>query len=117
MSHRARVLALVAALVVGPTQAAGMQWCAGKVVHVLTYADGSVHLFGEWRADYTQVCSLAGDWKGVSAVTCKAWVSTAQVALVSGRNVIVQYADLPACNAIPAYGAAPGPAYLMLRSD
>jgi len=111
------VLALMVAVVVGPAQAAGTQWCAGKVLHVLTYADGSVHLFGEWRGDYTQMCNLAGDWKGVPALTCKAWLSTAQVALVTGRNVIVQYADAPACNAIPAYGVAPGPAYLMLRSD
>jgi len=113
----ASVFAVMAAVIAGQVQAAGPQWCAGKVMQVLTYADGSVHLFGEWRGDYTQVCSLAGDWKGVPALTCKSWVSTAQVALVAGRNVIVQYNDAPGCNAVPAYGAAPGPNYLMLRSD
>ncbi|TDF34973.1 hypothetical protein EYS14_21575 [Alteromonadaceae bacterium M269] len=87
--------------------------CRGKISNVYVGVDGQVVLFTSWRNAYHTVCSVNGEWKGVSVDVCKSWLSIAQTAQVSKTDTIMRY-QLNACNEVGIYNAAPAPSYLML---
>lgn len=92
-------------------------FCKGTIENVWVEADGDTYINGSW-AGHTQICKINGDWKGVNAEVCKAWLSMAQIAHSTGGNVVVRYSDdaIPSCSEIPAYNAAPIPNYLLLEN-
>ncbi|MDH0866157.1 hypothetical protein [Mitsuaria sp. GD03876] len=106
--------AALALLVVVQAASAAPQWCTGKAQRVLQDKDGTVHLYTSYRNDWTQICNSEVAWNGVTPSICKSWLATAKAAVAAGLTVTVQYPEAPACHQLPAYGAAPGPSYIML---
>lgn len=94
---------------------AAPEWCYGTIKRAYLTSDGSLIIRGSWANDYTQICNLNAAWKGVSVGTCKGWLSLAMAAKLSSSNVIVYYLNISSCDAIPHYGLAPSPNYLMLN--
>ena len=95
---------------------AGLLFCEGKVDAMYVSANGDLVILGTWRNDYTAVCSIGYDRSGVSSEVCKGWMSIAQVAKVTGENVLVRYSDSVAssCATLDRYESAPAPQYMML---
>ena len=101
------------------------QYCGGTLNGVHVLKNGALVINGIWRDQWTQVCRLpvAGPplvadtpWKGISSAVCKDWYSMIQAAVVSRSPVVVKYTSAPACSALPIYGDAPAPYYLMLQT-
>ena len=98
------------------------QYCGGTLNGVHVQKNGALVINGIWRDQWTQVCrlpvaGLAGaPWKGISSAVCKDWYSMIQAAVVSRSPVVVKYTNAPACSALPIYGDAPAPYYLMLQT-
>ncbi|MDM3869723.1 hypothetical protein QSV34_00005 [Porticoccus sp. W117] len=93
------------------------QWCNGKIKHVFVYRTGEVVVLGSWMNQWTTICNLNEEWKEVSAEQCKNWYSLIQTAVVTKSPAIVYYTDAPECSALPTYGNAPAPYYVMLREN
>ena len=87
--------------------------CRGKINNVYVGVDGQVVLHTTWRNAYYTICSVNGEWKGVSVDVCKSWLSIAQTAQVSKTDTIMRY-QLNACDEVGTYATAPAPSYLML---
>ena len=93
------------------------QWCTGRIAHYLTWANGDVSMLPTWRQDYVTICNLQSSYKGVEPSVCVSWFALLQSAVTSGRISYTHYQDAPACNAIPTYGNAPTPAYVLLTNQ
>lgn len=99
-----------------PAHAAN-QWCSGTLSNLYIDAAGTVLVAPSWRGDYVQVCNInQANAAGITPTTCVAWVSLMRSAVSRSAQTIVYYSDAPACNAMPTYGAAPSPSYLMLKN-
>ncbi|MBM0106554.1 hypothetical protein JM946_17635 [Steroidobacter sp. S1-65] len=88
--------------------------CVGKVAKVLLYSDGTVNIVGQWRGDYTFVCSTSGSFGTVSAEVCLSWYATLMKAKADNLDVTVYYNTNTACSALPTYGNSPVPVYIGL---
>jgi hypothetical protein len=108
------ILGMLLCLAIAPATAAPA-FCSGKILHVLTYADGFVMVLPDFRGDWTAICNLNSDWKGVSPITCVSWLATVTRAQSKAppANVGIWYADAPSCAAVSTYYSAPAPVYLM----
>lgn len=86
--------------------------CTASVKNVLVYSSGMVNVFHTGRNDYTMVCSMNGDFKGVSSTTCAAWVGMLQA--IKRKNGVANfyYADSGSCATLPTYGNSPAPVYI-----
>jgi len=87
--------------------------CFGNVSNVYVAKSGEVVLHTTWRKGYHGICSLNGDWKGVTAEVCKGWLSIAQTAQVTKSQTVMRY-SLSSCNEVATYSNAQAPEYLML---
>lgn len=94
---------------------AATQYCAGTVLTSWTMADGAVIISSSWRSDHTQICNTKEVWKGITPEVCVNWVAKLDSAVALQRQVTIQYADAPACDALPTYQYSPAPRYVMLR--
>ena len=50
--------------------------CSVDIHKVLIYNNGIVNILHSDRNDYTNICSLNDDWKGVGVTTCAMWTSS-----------------------------------------
>ena len=91
-----------------------LQWCGGQITTTYVHAVGNVYIMGTWLNDYQQICNLDAPWNGVSVSTCKGWLSLAELAVTTGKNVTLQIIA-PSCSSIPNYERSPAPVYIMLR--
>jgi hypothetical protein len=87
--------------------------CFGNVSNVYVAKSGVVVLHTTWRKGYHSICSLNGDWKGVTTEVCKGWLSVAQTAQVTKSQTVMRF-NLNSCNEVGAYSNAQSPEYLML---
>ncbi|MBU2898416.1 hypothetical protein [Vibrio hepatarius] len=61
--------------------------CSGTVKNVLVYGNGKVNVRTSYRGDYTVMCSLKNDWKGLSPEACKGMLSTLLTAQSTGKKL------------------------------
>lgn len=88
-------------------------FCSSNVKDVFVRDDGSVTF---WMTDYfkfIQVCNLNTPWKGVSVNTCFSWFSSLSNAVTHAKVVSLPYDGVASCAALPSYGDAPAPLYVM----
>lgn len=95
-------------------QAKGDVYCTGKILKVLTYADGQVQIYTDWRAEHLTLCNLNANWKNVSPSTCAAFFATATMAQKNDSWTTIRYSGSTPCNALPTYANAPNPFYIMV---
>ena len=88
--------------------------CEVNVSRVLVYGNGSVNILHSGRNDYTYICDMDGDWKGVSTVTCAMWTSLLQNSQVNDKKVIFYYGGTGSCASLATYGSSPAPVYIGL---
>lgn len=86
--------------------------CAVDIKRVLIYNNGRINILHSGRNDYTSICSLSGDWKGVNVTTCAMWTSMLQNIKENKGKAIFYYAGEGSCAALPTYGSAPAPVYI-----
>lgn len=89
--------------------------CHVNVQHVLAYKDGSVNVRHSGRGDYTIICNLKQEYKGVSVTTCAIWTSMLLDVKKNNRKVYFYYDSTPSVNScadLPIYGSAPTPVYI-----
>ncbi|MDC5850974.1 hypothetical protein OPW32_17400 [Vibrio europaeus] len=105
---------LLALLLISPVAMADIQ-CSGEVKNVLQYANGDVNVFTSYRNDYTVMCNIKNDWKGVSPQACQGMLSVLLTAQSTGKKVATYYnGNQHTCQNLPYYGGAPGPVYVGL---
>lgn len=93
---------------------ASAEYCSGKIIALYVERDGGLVIHGDWQTSYTAICDVDSTWKGVSASTCKAWLTVVTTAKVSNNDVVLKYPS-HTCSNLPVYDNSPAPAYLMLR--
>jgi hypothetical protein len=110
------ILALALCMAIAPA-AAAPAYCTGKILSVITYADGSVMILTDFRKDWTVICNLNSDYQGVTPLTCVSWLASATRAHAKppspSANIAVYYSDVASCAAVPTYRSAPAPVYFM----
>jgi len=107
------MLGIIIAGLTAPASAAVV--CTVDVKRVLIYGSGVVNVLHSGRNNYTVVCSLKNERKGVSIPTCAMWASNLQSAKDNGEKVIFYYNDslsYSSCADLPIYGGAPAPIYI-----
>lgn len=107
-------VAFFGALLLGSSGSFAGQWCGGTINNSYTDNGGNVFILGSWRGEWTRICSLNTTLNDITPTTCKAWFSTAQTAIVTGKTVTMYY-DVASCATIPSYNDSPKPTYLMLN--
>ena len=103
-------------LLSGAQAHASYHFCKGNIKTLWIEGSGNVYIVGTWREHHTKICNINGEWKGVKPDVCKVWVGTAQLAYAAKSDVLARYDldSIESCAAIPTYGAAPAPNYLMV---
>jgi hypothetical protein len=86
--------------------------CSATINRVLVYQDGMVNILHTGRSDFTQICNLKGDWKGVDTITCAFWTSMLQNIKSKNGQAIFYYPGTGSCGALATYGATPAPIYI-----
>ncbi len=95
---------------------AAPQFCQTKVTDLWVDGTGNTYVFMAVLGNYVQTCNLNATWKGVAPVTCMGWMSMLRSAVSRNSDVVLNYSDAPACTALPVYGNAPAPFYVMLKN-
>src|SRR5687767_5130256 len=109
-------LTMVALAALGFSQpASAASWCTGTISVSWVDAGGSVLVTGSWRGTHTQICSVKTEWKSITPDVCANWMAKLDAALTLSRGVTVYYDETIDCAALPTYGAAPPPGYVMLH--
>ena len=106
--------ALVSLLPVAPAFANAVQ-CNATIGAVLVYSDGSVNVLHSGRGDYTFICNLQNDWKGVKPSTCAMWTSLLQAQKRAAKPAQFYYYSggaFSSCADIPSYSNAVPPVYI-----
>ncbi len=105
-----------AALAATPVPVQATAYCSGFVTNVLTYSSGEVMIDGPWRSDWTSICNVNQEWKGVPPQTCYLWFSNISSSITENKSVNVYYPALEQaeCATMPTYGNSPAPGYIML---
>ncbi|KPZ73134.1 hypothetical protein AN944_00282 [Shewanella sp. P1-14-1] len=86
--------------------------CSVDVSRVLIYGNGSVNILHTGRGDYTNICNLNNDWKGVNVTTCAMWTGMLQSIKQNNGKAIFYYGGEGSCSTLPTYGVAPAPVYI-----
>jgi hypothetical protein len=102
---------LILGLIVSTNVIAAFE-CSVDVKRVLVYADGTVNILHSGRNDYTVICDLDGDRKGVSTVTCAMWTSLLQSTQNNNKNATFYYSGEGSCATLATYGSSPAPVYI-----
>ena len=107
------VIMLVGLMSIGAQ--AGSFVCRTNIDNVLLYGSGAVNVRHEGRGDYTYICNLNSDWKGVSVTTCAMWASLLINAHENDKRVVFYYRqtdEYDRCAELPTYSGAPAPVYI-----
>lgn len=88
--------------------------CSPTIGGLLIYAEGWVNLNHSARGDWTIICNLKSEWKGVSMQTCALWASTLQDAKNRGKPVSMYFYGNTGdtCETLPTYSGSPPPVYI-----
>ena len=102
------------ALFFGPTAYSAAFECVVPAGRILFYEDGSVNIFHNGRQNYTFICNLNEEWKGISQQTCAVWSASLSTAYKNGNHVRFYYNEdgMSSCSELPIYGNAPPPVYV-----
>ena len=111
MHKRSWSLALLASAVL-PSNAVAAYECSVNVKNVLVYKDGIVNILHSGRGDYTIICSMSGDYLGVSVSTCAMWTAMLQAIKKKAGVATFYYDGVGTCATLPTYAAAPVPVYI-----
>lgn len=98
------------------TQANAAQWCGTKVSNYWINSGGDVLALSAIRGDYWQACNIKQDWKGITPTVCASWMTLIRSAIARNADMIWFYVEDTPCTAIPVYGSAPAPYYIMLQN-
>lgn len=116
-----RILGAAGKLLVGLTLAVSSPavagaYCTGLISKSLTFADGRVMIFAQWRGEWTAICSLKAEWKGVSTEICWAWYAAINEAVTQQKQVTIYYEPLTQaqCANVGSYDGAEAPGYVMV---
>jgi hypothetical protein len=112
--NRLALIVILGTLLAGQAQA--QQWCQTKVSNLFLNNGGDVLAMASARGDYLQVCNINQSWKGVAPPTCASWLSLLRSGVARAATMTFYYAEPTACTAIPPYGTAPAPGYVMLMN-
>jgi hypothetical protein len=111
--YKAAVSRLIAlAIILFPFQALATYECNVTVKNILVYSTGMVNVLHSGRGDYTMICSMNGDFGGVSNTTCAMW--TALLQDIKKKNGIANFYfnGTGSCATLPTYANAPTPVYI-----
>lgn len=86
--------------------------CTVDVKKVLVYSNGLINVLHSGRNDYTVICNLKTETKGVSIPTCAMWTSMLQNIKKAKTKAIFYYPGEGTCTSLPTYGNAPIPTYI-----
>mgnify|MGYP000505595560 CR=1 FL=1 len=86
--------------------------CNVEITNVLVYGDGSVNVRHTGRNEYTYICKLNSEWKGVEVVTCAMWTSMLQNIQKNNAAAVFYYDGEGSCPNLPTYSNAPAPYYI-----
>jgi hypothetical protein len=88
--------------------------CYGTIDALYVDAASNVFIQPSFRNNWVQICNSLSAWNGIDPGTCKIWIGLATTLRATRDQAVVWYAsDSEACNAIPTYGSAPAPGYIM----
>jgi hypothetical protein len=94
---RMAAIALVAASMIGPAEAATRFCVVKSISHVSTDRLGIVRIagtFGVAITDWQAICSVTATWHNVPADVCKNWVSAAMTAQATGKSLFLYFDDV-----------------------
>jgi len=116
LSRALRAAAVAVPLMLGSHMQAhaAAQWCTGTLNQLFIVDDGSVLVWASWVGNYIQVCNVNQPLGAVSTTTCMNWVQLMRSAIQRQTQTTILSNDAPACNAMPGYGSAPVPKYIMM---
>lgn len=87
--------------------------CNGTVDKLLVYNSGLVNVQFSFRNEFTHVCNLQVEWKGVKPSTCAMWVSLMHAQKRAAQQVHVLYDEGTAtCANLPIYQNASAPVWI-----
>jgi len=93
---------------------AAPQWCNGTLSNLQINAAGDVFVQPSWLGNMVIVCNVNQNAGAITPAICMNWVTLMRSAVQRGAQTWMQYADAPACNAMPTYSSAPYPWYIMM---
>ncbi|MBW8184290.1 hypothetical protein [Shewanella nanhaiensis] len=86
--------------------------CSADINRILIYGNGTVNIRHSGRNDFTVICDLNNEWKGVSVTTCAMWTAMLQNIKKNNGKAIFYYGGEGTCAALPTYGSTPAPVYI-----
>ena len=86
--------------------------CSVDINRVLVYGNGMINILHSGRNDFTNICSLNSEWKGVSVTTCAMWTAMLQNIKKNNGKAIFYYGGEGTCAALPTYGSTPAAVYI-----
>jgi len=91
--------------------------CEGKVTEVQTLSSGIVRLVSDSGVPMrAYLCNINGNWGNISSDTCKAWVSSAHIALTTSKPIAIAYNDaISSCEILPVNSASLFPSLVSLK--
>lgn len=110
-----RLISLLLVVTFGyPLNAFAAFSCNVDLLNVLFYKSGFINVRHSGRSDYTYICNLNEEWKGVSITTCAMWGSVLVNLHESGKQAQFYYSaeELDDCSELPTYSSAPAPVYV-----
>jgi hypothetical protein len=107
----AYTLTLIASALL-PFNAMAVYECNVTVKNVLVYSSGMVNLLHSGRGDYTFICNLSEDYRGVSVTTCAMWTAMLQAIKKKNGLANIYYDGTGSCATLPNYSSAPIPVYI-----
>ena len=92
--------------------------CSGEIKNILQYSNGSLNVLTSYQKDYTMMCNIKNDWKGVSPQACKGMLSILLAAQSTGKEIVTYYSgNQYTCQNLPYYGYTPGPIYVGIKKN
>ena len=86
--------------------------CSADINRILIYGNGTVNILHSGRNDFTVICDLNSEWKGVSVTTCAMWTAMLQNIKKNNSKAIFYYGGEGTCSALPTYGSTPAAVYI-----
>jgi len=109
-----KIILMMTCLLISTPMFAGTFSCSVNVDKVLLYKQGFVNIRHAGRNNFTYICNLNEEWKGVSVTTCAMWVGLLQDVKKRNSKATFFYNtnDATSCADLPTYGNAPSPVYI-----